>query len=552
MDDKNNTAQIWSQNSVSSPQERPRNGVEDSLNFVTKNNNSEYLQSPFFEFHPPFESRAISTEGDFNLLRAEAPVFSQVENSLTASTGNCDTDCKVLNSSLFEEPSYFEKLLQVQDRPAFSPSVYPSDAVADTLSIEQEHLAQEARFYLRESENLERMQPSLLADTNYNHRKVPVSYGTCPSPSSIEALSGLLSRQARLSPLAAGVSFSSHQMSGLGLNINDQSASYSSLFSELNSGGGSTQADAGDGYIYKIQFKRLHRYFTLGPNAQKCIKVGDFVKVEADRGEDLGVVCKKIARSDFREERPTAGFRGRGYSVMQEDGKRLLRIATDDETAQLPAKLCEEMKTLMVSREKVMMRKFHMNIVDAEYQFDRHKLTFYFESDRRVDFRELVSDLFALYKTRIWMQQIDTSFVPDEAAARALLTGVYTKTEGSPVSPSLKAFDERVARSLVSDSIPWGFSNVGFSSSLLGNAPHHIRQASLQSSPRRGLGDPFDLGMLKRTTLPYDTAEDYKECGSPLLLSFAAKHGSAEKGVVQEDAMEDSKYEFFPSYNRQH
>lgn len=44
---------------------------------------------------------------------------------------------------------------------------------------------------------------------------------------------------------------------------------------------------------------------------------GDFVKVEADRGEDLGVVCGKIACSDFREEKPTAGYRGRGHSVMQ-------------------------------------------------------------------------------------------------------------------------------------------------------------------------------------------------------------------------------------------
>jgi cell fate regulator YaaT (PSP1 superfamily) len=47
-----------------------------------------------------------------------------------------------------------------------------------------------------------------------------------------------------------------------------------------------------------------------------------------------------------------------------------------------------------------------MNVIDAEYQFDRHKLTFYFEADRRIDFRELVRDLFAIYKTRIWLQQV--------------------------------------------------------------------------------------------------------------------------------------------------
>jgi hypothetical protein len=48
-----------------------------------------------------------------------------------------------------------------------------------------------------------------------------------------------------------------------------------------------------------------------------------------------------------------------------------------------------------------------MHVVDAEYQFDRHKLTFFFEAEGRIDFRELVRDLFSIYKTRIWMQQLD-------------------------------------------------------------------------------------------------------------------------------------------------
>jgi hypothetical protein len=65
-----------------------------------------------------------------------------------------------------------------------------------------------------------------------------------------------------------------------------------------------------------------------------------------------------------------------------------------------------------------------MIIRDSEFQFDRHKLTLYFEADKRIDFRDLVSDLFALYKTRIWMQQIDMSFRPDEEASKSLRTGI--------------------------------------------------------------------------------------------------------------------------------
>lgn len=62
---------------------------------------------------------------------------------------------------------------------------------------------------------------------------------------------------------------------------------------------------------------------------------------------------------------------------------------------------------LKICRAKVKQRNLPMHIVDAEYQFDRHKLTFFFEAEGRIDFRELVRDLFSIYKTRIWMQQLD-------------------------------------------------------------------------------------------------------------------------------------------------
>lgn len=56
-----------------------------------------------------------------------------------------------------------------------------------------------------------------------------------------------------------------------------------------------------------------------------------------------------------------------------------------------------------------MERRLPMRVLDAEYQFDRHKLTFFFEAEQRIDFRDLVSELFSQYKTRIWMQQVDTT-----------------------------------------------------------------------------------------------------------------------------------------------
>jgi cell fate regulator YaaT (PSP1 superfamily) len=64
--------------------------------------------------------------------------------------------------------------------------------------------------------------------------------------------------------------------------------------------------------------------------------------------------------------------------------------------------------------------------VDAEYQFDKHKLILYYSASRRIDFREFVRDLFAIYKTRIWMEQATAHhfFRPSETAARALATGI--------------------------------------------------------------------------------------------------------------------------------
>jgi len=61
-------------------------------------------------------------------------------------------------------------------------------------------------------------------------------------------------------------------------------------------------------------------------------------------------------------------------------------------------KLKEEYDAMMICREKVVQRGLPMQIVDAEYQWDRRKLTFYFKADKRVDFRELTKENFRIFK----------------------------------------------------------------------------------------------------------------------------------------------------------
>ena len=62
--------------------------------------------------------------------------------------------------------------------------------------------------------------------------------------------------------------------------------------------------------MYHVQFKRASKIFLLHPAASKNVNMGDFVVVEADRGEDLGVVFKITQQASYTDPPPTAGFRG--------------------------------------------------------------------------------------------------------------------------------------------------------------------------------------------------------------------------------------------------
>ena len=121
----------------------------------------------------------------------------------------------------------------------------------------------------------------------------------------------------------------------------------------------------------QVRFKRAHRNFVLHPAAPLGIMPGDFVKVEADRGEDLGVVQNKISIAQFFEDIPTAGYRGRGYQSGQGERKWVYRLATVSERLQLHEKVEDEESALAVIRQMVHDRALPMLILDCEYQFDR-------------------------------------------------------------------------------------------------------------------------------------------------------------------------------------
>jgi cell fate regulator YaaT (PSP1 superfamily) len=102
-------------------------------------------------------------------------------------------------------------------------------------------------------------------------------------------------------------------------------------------------------------------------------------------------------------------------------------MATITERQQLPTKQSMESEALKVANrvafDVIGMRG--LTIYDAEYTFDGNKLTFYYKSEIHVDFRELVKDMFARFKTRIWMKKMNQElpFYPRKYAAVQMMTG---------------------------------------------------------------------------------------------------------------------------------
>jgi cell fate regulator YaaT (PSP1 superfamily) len=130
------------------------------------------------------------------------------------------------------------------------------------------------------------------------------------------------------------------------------------------------------------------------------------VIVDADRGEDLGVVH---AHGELAQKRNAGTPHGYGEAGTT---KKVRRLATADEV-----KRAEEMRAMNEdarrrAMERVKSNALVMKLSDAEWQWDRKKLTLYFTADKRVDFRTLVRELASMFRTRIELKQIG---VRDEA-----------------------------------------------------------------------------------------------------------------------------------------
>ncbi|HEX6066758.1 MAG TPA: PSP1 domain-containing protein, partial [Longimicrobiales bacterium] len=157
--------------------------------------------------------------------------------------------------------------------------------------------------------------------------------------------------------------------------------------------------------ILEVTFKGNRReYYTADSDD---IVMSQYVIVEADRGEDLGRVT---AAGAVAERKCSGCSTGCAAPVPT---MRVVRLAQNEEVTRAVELREDEPRVRRITREKVLQYNLKMKVSEAEWQFDRNKLTIYFTAERRVDFRELVRDLARTFRTRIELKQIG---VRDEAA----------------------------------------------------------------------------------------------------------------------------------------
>lgn len=162
--------------------------------------------------------------------------------------------------------------------------------------------------------------------------------------------------------------------------------------------------------IIEVTFKGNRReYYRAEPG---IAELSDHVIVEADRGEDLG----RVTASGAVAERKCSGCSTGCAAPVPE--LRILRPARPEDVDAARMLREDEPRVRRITREKVLQYGLKMKVTEAEWQFDRNKLTIFFTAERRVDFRELVRDLAKTFRTRIELKQIG---VRDEAA---LLGGI--------------------------------------------------------------------------------------------------------------------------------
>lgn len=149
--------------------------------------------------------------------------------------------------------------------------------------------------------------------------------------------------------------------------------------------------------IVGIRFKKVGKIYYFAPGNIQA-KVGDKAIVETVRGVECGEVV--IANRMIED------------NAINSELKEVIRIATPEDLETVKKNIQKQKDAFEICQQKIKNRGLDMNLIDVEFTFDNNKILFYFTAETRVDFRELVKDLAAVFRTRIELRQIG---VRDEA-----------------------------------------------------------------------------------------------------------------------------------------
>ncbi|MEG0541435.1 MAG: stage 0 sporulation family protein, partial [Angelakisella sp.] len=149
--------------------------------------------------------------------------------------------------------------------------------------------------------------------------------------------------------------------------------------------------------VIGVRFKEVGKIYYFDPGELR-MEENEKVIVETSRGIECGIVA--IPNRQVREEEIVKPL------------KKVIRAANAEDVKRMEDNRQKEKKAFRVCLEKIAANKLDMKLVDVEYSFDNNKILFYFTAEGRVDFRELVKDLAAVFRTRIELRQIG---VRDEA-----------------------------------------------------------------------------------------------------------------------------------------
>ena len=143
--------------------------------------------------------------------------------------------------------------------------------------------------------------------------------------------------------------------------------------------------------IVGVRFQKAGKIYYFDPLDFE-LETAMHVIVETARGIEMGTVL--IPPKDVEDDK-----------VIQ-PLKPVIRVATDEDERVVEENKEKEKEAFAICKEKILQHGLEMKLVNAEYTFDSNKLLFYFTADGRIDFRELVKDLAAIFRTRIELRQI--------------------------------------------------------------------------------------------------------------------------------------------------